>query len=362
MKLIDKYLLRQFLVPLGYCLLTFSMIFVIADLFEHLSDFIEAGTPILQVLRYYILVLPALLVYVAPISLLLGILYSLWRLTRNNELTAMRASGINFYRIIVPFLLVGLAFSILVSVVQETAAPWSSYWASQFLVRQGSGNDLSTRYALDLSFRNEVQHRIWVMRKFDVETYGMQGVKVVQQRPDGSDVETIQAEEAKYYDGCWWFFNITTQKRDVNNNPVGPVQSELIREMRDWPEKPRDFVNEVKDPMFLSSMELGRFLKTHRQLSNKTRARIMVDMHSRLAMPWTCLIVSLFGIPCGVYSGRRGPFVGVMIAIFTFFGFYLLMTFCQWLGKNQMVGPLVSAWMPNILFLMVGVRLMARAR
>lgn len=362
MKLIDKYLLRQFLVPLGYCLLTFSMIFVIADLFDHLSDFIEAGTPILQVLRYYIFILPALLVYIAPISLLLGILYSLWRLTRSNELTAMRACGINFYRIVVPFLLVGLAFSILVSAVQETVAPWSSYWASQFLGRQARGSDLSTRYALDLSFKSESQDRIWVIRKFDLETYAMQGIRVVQQRPDGSELETIQAEEGKYYDGRWWFFNITTQKRDVNNDPVGPVQSELIREMTDWSEKPRDFINEVKDPMFLSARELRGFLKTHRNLSSRTCARIMVDMQSRLAMPWTCLIVSLFGIPCGVYTGRRGPFMGVMIALFTFFGFYLLMTFCQWLGKNQMVGPLLSAWMPNAFFMAVGVWLMARAR
>ncbi len=361
MKILDKYLLRQFLVPLGYCLLTFSMIFVIADLFEHLSDFIEGRTPFFMILRYYSHLLPALLVFIAPISLLLGILYSLWRLTRNSELIAMRACGINFYRIVVPYLVVGLFFSILVSVVQEWVAPWSSYWAAQFISRQGREDDMSTRFALDLSFRNERHGRIWVIRKFDLDNYSMQGVKVLQEFPDGS-VETIHAEDGKYYDGHWWFFNITAQTRDRNNNPVGPVRSNLIMEMMDLSEKPRDFANIVKDPIFLSALELFEFQNTHRQLSDRTRARFLVDMHSRLAMPWTCFIVVLFGIPCGVYTGRRGPFLGIIIALCTFFGFYLLMTFCQWLGKNELVGPFWSSWLPNFSFLGVGSWLMSRAR
>ena len=75
MKLIDKYILRQFFVPLAYCLLTFCMLFVIFDLFEHLSDFIDAKTPFLQILRYYFYYFPSMLVYILPISLLLGLLY-----------------------------------------------------------------------------------------------------------------------------------------------------------------------------------------------------------------------------------------------------------------------------------------------
>lgn len=362
MKLLDKYLLRQLLVPLAYCLLTFSMVFIIADLFEHLSDFIEAKTSFLQVVRYYLFILPSYMVFIAPISLLLGILYSLWQLSKNNELTAMRASGVSFYRLMVPFLVIGIGFSVLVSVVQEGVAPWSTYWATQFLIRQQKGDDLSTRYSLGLPFKNESRHRIWVIRKFDLETYTMHGIKVIQQRPDGSDVKTVRAEEGKFYDGHWWFFNVTTQKRDKNNKPVGPVQFELICEMTDWTETPRDFINEVKDPMFLSSAELSKFLKTHKNLSDKTFARIMVDRHSRLAMPWTCLVVTIFGIPCGVHTARKGAFMGVITALLTFFSFYVLMTFCQWLGKNQIIAPLLSAWMPNFIFLLVGFRLMARAR
>lgn len=361
MKLIDKYLLRQFLVPLGCCLAAFSMIFVIADLFDHLSDFIVAGTPIFQVVRYYAYLLPALLVFIAPISLLLGVLYTLWRLSRNNELTAMRSCGISLHRCIVPFLVVGLVFSVLVTVFQETVAPWSSYWAAQFIERLGSPDKQASRYANNLSFKSDAFNRIWSVRKFDLETYAMEGISVVVQESDGG-VSIIHAEEGKYFDGQWWFYNVTTQKRDARNNPIGPVASQLIMEMSEFAEKPADFVNVVKNPIFFSARESWEFLKTHEQLSSRTRARFLVDMHVRLAMPWTCLIVILFGIPCGVHTGRKGPFAGIVAALLSFFGFYVLMTICQWLGKEQFIGPFWSAWLPNLVFLATGICLMIRAR
>ncbi len=362
MKLMDKYILSRFFVPLGYCLVTFTMVFVIFDLFEHLSDFIDAKTSLFLVFRYYLMIIPALLVFIAPISLLLGLLYSLWQLTKNNELTAMRASGISFYRIAAPIIAVGMIFSVGVSVCQETVAPWASYWAEQFIVQQSKKDSASTRYAQDLPFNNENAHRFWVVRKFDLQLYNMQDIKVVQQRPDGTDLEIIRAEEGRYYDGCWWLFKVKIQKYDFYNNPVGAADDFPLRQMAEWSETPQDFINEVKDPVFLSARELWTFMDTHRKLSEKTYARISVDMHFRMAMPWTCLMVTLFGIPCGLHTARKGAFLGMLVALGTFFMFYLLMTFCQWLGKNQYLDPITSAWLPNGIFLLVGILLMARLR
>lgn len=362
MKIIDKYIFRQFVVPFIYSLLTFSMLFVIVDLFDHLSDFIDAKTPLLEVFRYYVFVMPSLLVYIVPISLLLGLLYSLWQLSRHNELTALRASGVSFYRITVPILIVGVVISIFISILQETVAPSSTYWAWQFINRQKKSGDLSMRYASDLPYKNEEQRRIWLIRQFDLTTHDMQGVRVVQQRVDGSDLEAVRAEEAKYFDGRWWLFNVSIQKYDFYNNPIGAPTYEPLRQMAEWNETPEDFMHEVTNMEFLSARDLGRFIITRKNLSDKTRARILVDLHARLAMPWTCFVVVLFGIPFGVRTARKGALVGVISALLTFFSFYFLMTFGQWLGKNQLLIPAVSAWMPNVFFMLLGLLLMLRMR
>ncbi len=361
-KLLDKYILRQLAMPLACCLATFGMLFIVFDLFDHFSDFLEAHTPLLLVVRYYAFLLPALLVYVVPLSLLLGLLYSLWQHTRHNELTAMRASGVSLLRITVPILAVGLAASVLIGVLQETVAPRSSYWASQFVRRQKQRDDPAARIASNLTMKHEAEHRIWAIRSFNLATYDMQGVTVVQQRPDGSDQETLHAEEGKYYDDRWWLFRVTIKKYNFDNRPIGPVETFPSRQMADWTETPQDFLLEVMDPMCLSSRDLRQFIRTHAHLSDRQIARIRVDLHARLAMPWTCLVVVLFGIPCGVRTARQGAFAGVLTALLTFFAFYLLMVLGQWLGKNLMLTPLASAWLPNLAFAGAGLALLSRMR
>ena len=112
----------------------------------------------------------------------------------------------------------------------------------------------------------------------------------------------------------------------------------------------------------MSSRDLWKFMRSREKLSEQTSARINVDMHSRLAFPWTCLVVTLFGIPCGIRTARRGAFAGVMIALLIFFAFYFLMTFSQWTGKNQLLAPWLSAWLPNIGFAMAGLFMIIRMR
>jgi lipopolysaccharide export LptBFGC system permease protein LptF len=127
-------------------------------------------------------------------------------------------------------------------------------------------------------------------------------------------------------------------------------------------ESPDAFLNEIKDPEYLSSLELVHFLRTHRHLSESTIARIRVDLHNRLAMPWTCLIVTLIGIPFGAQTGRKGAFLGVLLAIGLFFGFYVLINVGVALGKKQVLDPWLAGWIPNLFFLVLGSTLVYRMR
>src|ERR1039457_188205 len=138
MKIVDKYLLRQYLVPFGYCFATFSLMYIVFDLFDRLGDLMQAKVGIAQIALFYFHYLltingnSSFIVLVLPISLLLGALYSLSQLTRHNEFTAMRASGMSLSRLMRPFLLFSLACSLVSAVIQETVAPQSSRWTQQF--------------------------------------------------------------------------------------------------------------------------------------------------------------------------------------------------------------------------------------
>ncbi len=364
MKLIDKYLLRTVMVPLGYCLTAFVLVYIIYDLFDNLSDFIDAKTPFFDVVLFYLFLLPSVLIYIVPVSLMLAVLYGLSQLTKNNELTAIRAGGVSIFRLMVPAISLGLFFSMLVAVINETIGPWSAFWTHQFITVQQKRGDVSVYVAPNLAFKNEVSRRIWMIDEFNKQTFEMKNVNVIQQRTDGSDEMKVQAREAYWMDGRWWFNDVVMQHYKPNGDPdpTKPSEFALHREMTDFDETPQIFINEIKDPELLSSLELFNFLKTHDHLSTETTCRIKVDLYSRLAMPWTCLVVTLIGIPFGSQTGRKGALLGIVLALLLFFGFYVLVNVCLAMGKKEVLDPWLAGWFPNIFFFVVGSVMIYRMR
>ena len=211
--------------------------------------------------------------------------------------------------------------------------------------------------------RNVPQRRNWFISEFNSSTYTMSEVEVMQERIDGSSETRYRAASAKWLDGKWWFEDVEIQQFDKNSNPMGPPRRENLREMTRLTETPRDFLNEIRyNPDFLSCRELWRFVKTHPMLSEKVRARYLVDLNYRLAMPWTCVVVTLLGIPFGAQTGRKGAFAGVLLSISMFFGLYTLISVCLALGKQQQITPFLAGWTPNLIFLTLGIILLYRMR
>ena len=95
---------------------------------------------------------------------------------------------------------------------------------------------------------------------------------------------------------------------------------------------------------------MRHYLRAKKEISSTTRARLMVDMHSRLAMPFACLIVTLIGVPIGAHTGRRGAFAGIVVAMSLFFGFYILQLTAQALGKQEIISAFLGGWLPILVF------------
>lgn len=379
MKLIDKYLLRSYLVPLGYCLAAFCMIYVVSHLFGHLSTFMEAGTPLRRIVIFYLAFLPSVngpcsfLLLIVPVSLLVSSLYSLAQLTRHNELTAIRASGVSLWRIMWPYLAVGFVCAVSTGLIQEFVTPWASYWTTEFLRTTKTGGTSRRPTVRPLMYVNVKADRVWFVEEFDTQApRRLRGVKVRQTYADGS-VEEIHGEEAEWLDGRWWFFGVTSRRESGQGVPIPrwdaegkplPVQTprQERREMGRFTETPRDFMSEVKEPEYLSALELRRYVRRHARLDAQDVASLMVDVHLRLAMPWTCLLVTLLGFPTGSRTGRQGAFAGILSALALFFAYYVLVYVGVGLGKGQYIPPWFSAWCPNIVFFFVGVTMVCRMR
>src|ERR1044071_5648953 len=163
MRLLDRYLLRELLVPLGYCLSGFLVFWISFDLLSELSGFQEDNVGAREIAYYYALKTPELLVVVLPIALLLALLYSLTDHARHNELTAMRAAGQSLGRLSLPYLAVGLAFSLLLFGLNEFWVPKGDEAAREMVGRHSRGPVPSDQnlWCHNLHFRNARDGRIW---------------------------------------------------------------------------------------------------------------------------------------------------------------------------------------------------------
>src|SRR5687767_2329431 len=112
MRLLDRYLLRELLVPFGYCLFGFLIFWISSDVFTQLSDFQKFRLKVADIVELYLVRMPEMLVTVLPVAFLLALLYTLTNHARHHELTAIRAAGVSLLRLSFPYLFVGVALSL----------------------------------------------------------------------------------------------------------------------------------------------------------------------------------------------------------------------------------------------------------
>lgn len=362
MKLLDKYILRSYLVPLAYCVIAFNMIFVVWDLFDHMAEFLESATPVRLILLYYAYLILPTMDFLLPASLLLATLYTLWHFTRSNELTAMRASGISLFRIMIPFLFVGFLASLGATAVKETIAVRTTDWLESF--KRSHFVETAHDIHVDVYYFNRMDRRVWEITQFDrSEPFRLNGLTIKDEREDGSTERKIVASKAEWLDGQWWLFDAQLQKYLVNEMPDGKeTPLPPVYEMRGFTETPEDFVIETGKWELLSTVQMIRYLERHPDLSPEAISQKRFDVHSRLAMPWACFIVTLFGIPTGARSGRQSVLTGIFVAMACFFGFYALSQVGLFLGKRRIIYPWLGAWLSNIVFLLSGIFMVRRMR
>jgi lipopolysaccharide export system permease protein len=136
MRILDRYLLRELVVPLGYCLGGFLLFWISFDLIANLDTYQSNRLGMAEVAQYYLLKLPEILVFILPITFLFALLYALSNHARHSEIIAMRSAGLDVWRIGLPYLLVGLVLSGLVFFLNEKCVPIGGERSERLLNRK----------------------------------------------------------------------------------------------------------------------------------------------------------------------------------------------------------------------------------
>ncbi len=370
MSRLDRYLLRELLIPLALCLCGFLVIWIAQDLINEMDRFRAAKLNGADIIENYLYRLLDELPRLTPVALLLAMLYSLTTHARHNELIAIRCAGVSLWRMSLPFYGLGILLSGGLFLLTDFAFPNSQEAVQAVLNRhlekeKQANKDLVNKF----NFRNGADGRIWEAATFDKRRWTL-AQPIVKWALSPSESRTIAARSAYWTNGVWRFEQVTQWKRTAGNETPAEERAASL----DFPafsERPQDFLNDIKFRSFSDSklikksrfslMEILQYLEYKPDLDEAEHDRIHTQLHARLAAPWTCFVVVLIAIPFASLSGKRNVFVGVASSIAFCFTYFVMQRFGLALGTSGAAPPWAGAWTPNILFAAIGLFLTRKA-
>jgi len=356
-RLLDRYVLTNFLRTYVYCIAAFISIWLVFDISDNISTFLDQRISLRQVVEYYLTQVPQILVIILPISLLLALLFSLGRMSRTNEIVSMLTAGVSIPRLIVPLIAMGLLTAAASGALNYSLAPHAET-ARKAVLETASGTSRERGVAAQV-FRNRADNRTWFIQTFRPERDQFVTVQVLQQDERDNIVKNYMATNASYDTAArvWELRLVKVVSYDERGNIVDEELHPSLK-MPEWSETPFRLASANMRAEFLSLPELREYLRFNADFPQSLLAPFATHLHYRIALPWTCLIVVFLGAPLAIGFSRKGILSNVAAAIGLVFSMNFLTHLFLALGEGDRITPWIAAWGPNILFAIVGLALL----
>ena len=355
MKLLDRYIIRQFILSILVSMAAFIILFVAIDLMEKLDKFLDRKVPFDQVLDYYVNFTPQMISLVLPIALLLGSLFTTGKMSQQTEIVATRSAGMSLYRYMLPFVILGTIMSF--------AAVYFNGW---ILPRANARVDeLQRKYDLPGSSSMGPQSNLHLQEGIG-EMVVIQNFTFEGARADRVGIYFFMPNDpTKLYrriDAKQMLWDSTKHKWHlvdaVERIFTGDSSKEVFRKVSDSASMMRfSFTpKELRERQLryeeLTNTQFQQRITIAKQAGQDT-AHDEVDYYSKYAMAFTSLIVVLFGVPFASQKKRGGLAIQFAIAIGIAFFFLAFTKVSQTFGYTGAVDPILTAWLANVLFFLI---------
>jgi lipopolysaccharide export LptBFGC system permease protein LptF len=253
MRLLDRYLLRELLLPLGVCLGGFTLFWIAFDLIGDMTRFQKAGLGMAGILEFYLWGLPELLNTTLPVALLLSLLYTITHHARHHELTAIRAAGVGLWRTILPYLGVGLLLSLALYWSGENLAPRAKRRQEELVAGRSARENPAGAWRSQFHFENQGAQRSWSISRFLPAAGDMVGIRLLMPLGSGARRE-VRIPSAVWTNGIWNYSTATERLwrgsedpepavRETRFTPVPPLPG--TNDWLAWPGSTQTFTNGV---------------------------------------------------------------------------------------------------------------------
>jgi lipopolysaccharide export system permease protein len=355
MKIIHRYIARELLRNLILCSMGLCLLFVMLDVFDRIGKIAAGNATVWRAVTYFLYKIPPLLNLTLPVAMLVATMLTIGLLSKNSEITAMRASGLKVSWIARPLFVISLGLSLVSLVLAEAVVPYCTRRQKEIY-----NIDIKEKHKTGTYSQNDFWWRsgadFYSVAVFDSRDNTLHDMSKFELDPSFRITRRTDAREARWVKtGLGWTMQNVTQYRFLKQEKNDRVEVDRQRTAAlPIPENPRDFYNRETDPSSMSFLELKRFIRT--QIANGVSTTgYYSDLYAKIAFPLVVFVASLTVLPFSLRTARSGSMsVSFVAGVVIGFTYYVVHSFSLALGRAEVLPPWVAAWMANTLMVTVG--------
>ena len=361
-KTASVYILKEIVPIFLIGLMVFTVILLMDKILKLIELVVNRGASLSNILMLFLFISPSFLILTIPIAVLLATLLTFGRLSSDSEITAFKASGMSLYQLFIPISVFALCTFLLSSFLVFYGLPWGNRgFKSTLLLIARSKADIEIKERV---FSDTFSGLVVYVDRVPLQGKRMEGVLIYDER-DKEKSNTIIAKEGFL----------------IKNGPDQDIILRLITgDIHRYEPKLQTF-QKIKFDTYDLKLE---FAKTSKAIEKKLKDKEMsiddiqekikevektggntipyeVEIHKRYAIPFTCIVFALMGVPLGIQPRRSGRSYGFILSILILLAYYISVTVSELLAMRKTMSPLLAGWTPNLLFTSLAIYLFVKA-
>ncbi len=349
-KIINIYILREIIPHFVTSLIVFTFLMLTSRILKLTEWIVNHEVGLSQVLLIALYQIPYVLFFTLPMATLLASLIAFSRLNEDNEIIALKSSGVSFYQLLPPVVAFSVASYLFASCIAIYLVPISRYSSSKLLFEVAQANtNIGIKQGV---FNDSIPNIVLYANQISAQDQTMEGVFIFDER-DASLSNTIIAQRGR--------ISSNPEQMSINLH-LTDGSSFMVSKDLDSSKKLRfksyDIKIDLEDIMSrFSSRKKGRKemsiseLRDHLKKTKKETAkhnRLSMELQKKFSIPLACLLLGLIGLPLGLMRKTKGKSWGIAFSIFIFIMYYILLSAAESLGETGIINPVLALWIPDM--------------
>ena len=358
---LDRYVFGEFARIFAATALGLPLLLMLIDLTDNLEKYLQRALPKADIALSYLYFIPDTMFMALPAAVLFATVFAVGGFTRHSEITAAKASGISFYRMAVP-IFVGAMIAGGLNLMLGELVPLTNARRADLLAESRFRSDMERMNFAHAGDEGRVYKASRISRADGVIDFLQ-----IEREGSGADFPTVivSAKAAKWEPApatprTGWVISDGTMHVMPDSSRSFAVSFARMHDNL-MVERPIDLLARQRGSNEMRYAELGRFISSLERSGGDANV-LRVERALKLAIPVTCLVIAFFAAPLATSTQRGGTAYGVGISLGVTVVFLLLVQLTKAIGGKALIPPDLAAWIPNVLFAVIGVVLLSRVR